>query len=115
MLMERKYLGVSIKHTRHGWKIGMPLVLWGDRRTADNEPRRFGGYTYYPKNAEIYAVGELAEHGYPTDSIKEEPVPFTMDICKKWKNYDTVLVSEKEILAYYKNCYLALERPEEDE
>ena len=113
--MGREYLGVSIKHTRHGWKIGKPLVLWGDRRTADEEPRRFGGYTYYPKNAELYEVGEFSERGYPTDCVKEEPVPFTMDICKKWKEFDTVLVSEKEILSYYKNCYLALERPEEDE
>ena len=96
--MERKYLGVSIKHSMHGWKCGKPLVLWGDKRTADSETRRFGGYTYYPKNAELYEAGAFAEHGYPRDCVKEEPVTFTADICRRWRNFDTVLVLEEEIL-----------------
>ncbi len=36
---ERKYLAISIKHTEHGWKFGKPCVLWGYKRTADDEKR----------------------------------------------------------------------------
>lgn len=113
--MERKYLAVSIKHSNGYWKYGKPLTLWGTRRSGDDEKRVFSGYTYYPKNAELYEAGAFVEHGYPTDCIKEEPVKFTMDICRRWrKDYDTVLVLEEEILKYYKNNWLALERPEDD-
>lgn len=30
-MSERNYYAVSIKHSEHGWKFGMPLWLWGKR------------------------------------------------------------------------------------
>ena len=42
-MSERKYFVLSLKHL-FPWKLGQPLCLWGYKRTADNEPRCFGGY-----------------------------------------------------------------------
>lgn len=52
MTDERNLVAVSIKHTIHGWKFGMPCWLWGSR-TQDEEKRSFSGYTEYPNNAEV--------------------------------------------------------------
>lgn len=52
MTDERNLVAVSIKHTIHGWKFGMPCWLWGSR-TNDEEKRSFSGYTEYPNNAEV--------------------------------------------------------------
>lgn len=97
---ERKYVAVSIKHSAYGWKTGKPLTLWGYKRTLDDEPRCFADYTVYPGKAERYALGEFREHGYGGIIKDDEAVPLTMDICNKWKDYDTVLVDESEIAAY---------------
>jgi hypothetical protein len=110
--MERDYVAVSIKHT--GFKVGKPVVLWGYHTTRDDEKRCFGGYTVYPNKAERYALGEFEERGYPADCVKPEPVPFTLDMFKKYKSFDTVLVKYEEIKRYYINNYLALNSPEED-
>ncbi len=110
---ERKYVAVSIKHSAYKWRYGAPMCLWG-HRTKDDEERSFGGYTMYPNNAELYSLKDWHESGYPSDNIKyDEPVHIGMDFCKKWKNYDTVLVEFDEYLTYCKLNYLALDRPKD--
>ena len=107
----RAYVAVSIKHSAYRWKFGMPLVLWGDRRTADDEARRFGGYTIFPSCAEHYALGDFKKKGYPADIVKPEPVTMEIGFCKKWEKYDTVLVEAGIYEAYCKICNLPLEPP----
>lgn len=62
---ERNLLAISIKHTEHRWKFGKPCVLWGSR-TQDGEKRSFGGYTIFPKKAELYSLSEWQNSGYGT-------------------------------------------------
>lgn len=98
---ERKYVAVSIKHTAYRWKFGMPCILWGGPMpSADNEPRRFGGYTTFLDSAERYAKNDFIERGYPADIIKAEPVAMCIDFCKKYRNFDTVLVEADDYAAY---------------
>lgn len=101
-MKDRRYVAISIKHTMHGWKFGMPCVLWGHKQTADNEKRCFSGYTTHLSQAERYAIGEFEEHGYSADTVKPEPVPMSLAFCKRWKDYDTVLVDAEEYAAYCK-------------
>lgn len=111
---ERNLLAISVKHTEYKWKFGMPCVLWG-HRTNDCEIRSFGGYTEYPENAELYAIGEFEEKGYRDKSIFKTDAPVKMEIgfCKKWKKYDTVLVRYEDYITYCKTANLPLRRPEE--
>lgn len=104
MNAERKYVAISIKHTEHRWKFGMPCVLWGWKHTKDDEPRCFAGYTEYISKAERYALGEFREHGYGSVILDKAPVQMTIDLCKKWKAYDTVLVDAEQ---YYHYCKMA--------
>ena len=98
---ERKYIAISIKHTGEKWKPGKPCVLWGYKRTRDNEKRCFGGYTERLENAELYAVDDMYNHGYAEDIIKREPVKMCADLCRKYGQYDTVLMLESD---YQKYC-----------
>ena len=106
MSEERNYIAVSIKHTHRGWKCGDALVMWGYHRTEDDEPRCFARYTEDPRKAELYALGDFTEHGYNKDfaSIKDDaPVgEIGYKFCKKLEEWDTVLVSEEEVMAYYR-------------
>lgn len=112
--MGRRYIAVSIKHTMHGWKFGKPLTLWGWKRTEDNEKRCFAGYTEYPAKCERYSLGDFQKHGYTIGDIKDdEPVPLSIDLCRKWKNYDTVLLDEEQVIGYYKCASLQIEPPKE--
>lgn len=100
----RKYIAVSVKHTEYKWRFGKLCVLWGYKQTDDDSPRCFSDYTEYLDKAERYALGDFKKHGYD-DMIKDdEPVPMSVDFCKKWKNYDTVLVDAEQ---YYHYCMLA--------
>lgn len=110
---ERNLVAVSIKHTEYKWKFGKPCVLWG-HRTKDEEKRSFGGYTEFPKNAEIYSLREWHESGYAHgDIIKtDEPVSMEINFCKKYKKYDTVLVLYEQYEGYCKMAGLPLERPQ---
>lgn len=103
---DRRYVAISIKHTAYRWKFGMPCVLWGYHRTADDEKRCFGGYTTYPSRAERYAIGDFKEHGYGSDVVNPDPVPMEIDLCKKWKKYDTVLVDAELYESYCRICNL---------
>ena len=67
---ERNLVAVSIKHTIHGWKFGMPCWLWGSR-TNDEEKRSFSVYTEYPNNAEVYSLKEWQESGYGADGNRK--------------------------------------------
>lgn len=109
---KRNLVAVSIKHTIYAWKFGKPCILWG-RRTKDDEKRSFGGYTQFPNDAELYSLREWQESGYGAGNVikVDEPVPMEKDLCKKWKNYDTVLVPYDQYIAYCKMSGLPLERP----
>ena len=108
---ERNLLTVSIKHTEYRWKFGMPCVLWG-QRTKDDEKRSFGGYTQYANNAEVYSLKEWQKSGYGNICKVDEPVHMEINFCKKWKNYDTVLVPLDEYINYCKCANLPLDRLE---
>lgn len=102
-MYERKYIAVSIKHTEHGWKFGMRCTMWGFRRTGDGEERCFGGYTENINTAELYSIEEFTRY-YGSDICKHEPVKMCIDFCKKYKEFDTVLVSEENMRTYYRAC-----------
>lgn len=104
MNADRKYVAISIKHTEYRWKFGMPCTLWGWKQTADEEPRCFSDYTLYWAKAERYALGDFKRHGYGVDIKDDEPVPMSINLCKKWRNYDTVLVDAEQ---YYHYCKMS--------
>ena len=114
-MSERNLVAVSIKHTIRGWKFGMPMWLWG-HRTKDEEKRSFGGYTQYPNNAEVYSLEDWAKSGYNNcEWMKvDEPVQLCIGFCKKYKQYDTVLVPLDQYIGYCKCACLPLDRPKED-
>lgn len=113
-MAERDLVAVSIKHTEWKWKFGMPCWLWG-RRTKDDEERSFAGYTQYPNNAEVYSLEDWAKSGYTnSDCMKlDEPVQMCIGFCKKYKQYDTVLVPLEQYLLYCQGAGLPLDRPGE--
>lgn len=106
-MAERNLLAVSIKHTEYKWKFGMPCVLWG-RRTKDGEKRSFGGYTLYPANAELYSLEDWQTSGYGSGDIckVDEPVKMEIGFCKRWKQYDTVLVRYDDYITFCKAANL---------
>ena len=101
---QRAYFAVSIKHSAHKWRFGMPLMLWGYKHTEDDEARCFGGYTLDPDCAEWYALGDFELHGYTADVVKSAPVKLELDFCRKYKAFDTVLVPAKDIYDYWRLC-----------
>ena len=111
---ERNLVAVSIKHTEYKWKFGMPCVLWG-HRTKDDEKRSFGGYTMFPNEAEVYSLKEW-QRAYPNcEWIKtDEPVRMCMGFCKKYKEFDTVLVPLEQYIKYCEGADLALDRHKEE-
>ena len=112
MTDERNIVAVSIKHTIHGWKFGMPCWLWGSR-TNDEEKRSFSGYTEYPNNAEVYSLKEWQESGYGAGDVckVDEPVQMCIGFCKKYRQYDTVLVPLDQYITYCNAACLPLDRP----
>lgn len=109
----RNLVAISIKHTIYGWKFGKPCWLWGCR-TKDNEKRSFSGYTQYPNCAELYSLQEWQESGYGGSIIKvDEPVKMEFNFCKKWKEYDTVLVPYEQYEIYCRAAGLPFDRPKE--
>ena len=108
-MAERNLIAISIKHTEYRWKFGMPCVLWG-HRTQENERRSFRGYTIFPERAELYALGDFEAAGYGNCVMKlDEPVKMEMNLCKKWKKYDTVLVRYEDYILYSKAASLSLD------
>lgn len=59
MNTKRKFLAVSVKHSEYKWKFGMPLILWGWKRTEDHELRCFSNYTQFLQKAELYSIEEF--------------------------------------------------------
>ena len=110
----RRYVAISIKHTEYRWKFGMPCWLWGFHQTEDNEPRCFADYTQYLNKAERYALGDFKEHGYGAIVKDDEPVKLSVDFCKKWKKFDTVLVDAEEYAFYCAMLDLPIEPPKEE-
>jgi len=110
----RKYVAVSIKHSEYKWKFGKPCVLWGFHQTGDDEPRCFASYTTYLSNAERYALGDFKEHGYGPYILDKAPVSMSVDFCKKWRAYDTVLVDAEQYYHYCKLAGIPTEPPENE-
>lgn len=110
----RNLVAISIKHTEYKWKFGMPCWLWG-HRTKDEEKRSYGGYTQFIHNAEIYSLKEWQESGYGKGDIckVDEPVSMENNFCKKYKDYDTVLVPYEQYKAYCVMAGLPLDRPKD--
>lgn len=108
---ERNLLAISIKHTEHRWQFGKPCVLWGMTRTQDEERRCFGGYTIYPSDAELYSLDDWAQSGYAAcEWMKiDAPVKLSVDLCKKYREYDTVLVMAEDYIKYCEAASLPLE------
>lgn len=106
---ERRYYAVSIKHSIDGWKFGKPLTLWGWKRTEEGEERCYSGYTENPDKAELYALGDFTAHGYNNwggvDIKDDEPVRLDLKFCKKYNQYDSVLVEEGIYRNYYE-CWV---------
>lgn len=102
----RNLVAISVKHTEYStgqkWKFGMRCVLWGEYRTADDEPRCYAGYTLFLDNAELYSLKDWEESNYHNGSVMklDEPVKLTFDFWKKYKKYDTVLVLYDDYLKY---------------
>ena len=110
-MSERNLVAVSIKHSEFRWKFGMPCWLWGERTKA-NSPRSFTGYTTYPNDAEVYALDDFANKYSDCPWIKfDRPVSMCMDFCKKYKEYDTVLVPLDQYIKYCESADLPLSRP----
>lgn len=88
----------------------MACTLWGSR-TKDTEKRSFSGYTYFPYKAEIYSLKDWQQSGYGVGGVckVDEPVSMCIDFCKKYNNYDTVLVLYDEYINYCKMCCIDLE------
>ena len=112
-MKKRKYLAISIKHTEWKWKFGKPCVLWGWHQTKDDEKRCFADYTKYPNKAEVYSLQDWLDSGYGSIIKRDEPVHMTIDLCKKYKNYDTVLIDKEEYIGYCKMARLPLDHPTE--
>ena len=110
---KRHLIAISIKHTEYKWKFGMPCVLWGYKQTKDDEKRCFADYTQYPNKAEVYSLKDWHESGYGDIIKMDEPVHMEIGFCKKWKNYDTVLVDKEEYINYCNTCCLPLVHPTE--
>ena len=114
-MSERNLVAVSIKHSIYGWKFGMPLCLWGRKRTEDNEKRCFSGYTAFLNEAEVYSLEDWKNSGYWQPWMKiDEPVQLCINFCKKYKQYDTVLVPLEQYTKYCECASLPLDRPRED-
>lgn len=91
----RKYVAVSIKHSQHD-RSKLP-VLWGYKRTQDNEKRCFADYTTDIDKCELYSLDDF-RNTYGNGYIKcDEAVPMQFDYVKRYKKYDTVLVDESEM------------------
>lgn len=108
---ERNLVAISIKHTEYKWKFGMPCVLWGFHRTKNDEKRCFSGYTLYPHNAELYSLDDWANSGYGCGMKLDEPVKLGIDFCKKYKKFDTVLVTLEDYIKYCEVAGLPLDKP----
>ena len=108
---DRNLVAISIKHTVHHWVFGKPCCLWGNRRTKDEEKRCFGGYTLYPDEAELYSLADWAKDAKCPWLKVDAPVKLTIDLCKKYKNFDTVLVTLDDYIAYCQFAGLPLTRP----
>lgn len=110
-MSERNLLAISIKHTEHKWKFGKACVLWGYHRTKDDEERCYAGYTMYPNCAELYSLDDWAKSGYVCDWMKlDEPVKMSIDLCKKYKKFDTVLIKMEDYIKYCEVADLPLDK-----
>lgn len=96
--MSRKYIAISIKHSTYDKSV-IP-VMWGYKRTKDDEKRCFSGYTTNLEKCELYSLEDF-QKTYGNSYIKcDEPVKMCFDYKKRYKNYDTVLVDEEDLKSF---------------
>ena len=100
---ERKYFAISIKHSEYRWKFGEPCVLWGCKRTDDNESRCFSGYTKDIHSAELYSINEFINK-YGAEICNSYPVKMVRNLMEAYKKYDTVLMDKDVYETYYNMC-----------
>lgn len=95
----RHYIAISIKHSVYDKRDGK-YILWGDRRTKDDEKRCFAGYRKDIDTCELYSLNDFQEK-YSNGCVKyDEAVPMKIDLCKRYKQYDTVLVEIDDYKKY---------------
>jgi len=97
-MKERKYIGISIKHSMRGIQNcpsepkNYSYTLWGYGPTPDDSERCFSGYTGNIDKCEVYSLEDF-QKSYGNGYIKcDEPVKMCAGLCRKYKKYDTVLV-----------------------
>lgn len=105
-ITERKYIAISIKHSIGGSErtprepLGGLYTLWGHDPTADADKRCFGGYTNNANKCEVYSLEDF-QNKYGNSYIKcDEPVKMCFNLCKKYKEFDTVLVDLEDYKQY---------------
>ncbi len=84
---ERKYIAVSMKHSTKNC-----FMLWGYKRTLDQEDRCFSNYTAILDKCELYSEEEFFSH-YKRYPVIDEKITSITAFWKQYKEYDTVLVS----------------------
>lgn len=99
-MKDRKYVAISIKHSH---SIN-DLVVWGNRRTKDDEERCFAGYTDFARatgEPELYSLEEFREK-YGNGVCKTDvPVIMSPSMLITYKDFDTVLVAESDYKDFF--------------
>ncbi|MEG1954095.1 MAG: hypothetical protein RR115_07675 [Hydrogenoanaerobacterium sp.] len=94
-MTDRKYVAISIKHSTYD-ESPVP-ILWGKKRTLDNEERCFSGYTQDINKCELYSLEDF-QKSYGNGCIKcDAEVKMCFNYKRKYKKYDTVLVDFEEL------------------
>lgn len=101
---ERKYIAISITHSMRGLQSyptepkDYSYTLWGYKTTPDDSERCFAGYTGDVEKCEIYSLEDF-QKAYGNGYIKcDEPVRMCANLCRGYKQFDTVLVDKRDYL-----------------
>lgn len=87
-MSERKYIAISMKHSTKDC-----FMLWGYKRTEDNEERCYSGYTATLSKCELYSKEEFLSHyGHCNYPVIDGEIRSISYFRKQYGNYDTVLV-----------------------
>ena len=85
---ERKYIAVSMKHSTKDC-----FMLWGYKRTEDNEERCYSLYTSVLDKCELYSKEEFLGHYSHCDfPVIDGSINSITAFRKQYKDCDTVLV-----------------------
>lgn len=84
---ERKYIAVSMEHSTKNC-----FMLWGYKRTEDNEERCYSNYTTVLDKCELYSKEEFLKHYSHCHFPVIDEVSSITAFRKQNKDYNTVLV-----------------------